>query len=143
MTSEPHVDYTLLLIGLGIISIVLVGVVLPNAMPNARGSLNYQRREHKHKLYELKQARRAAAKAKRKFENLKSRAQHVKPARLREAEEQAKDLETMVGHAKDRVMVAENHTRRIILDQYPPAKQQQLLAKYLPAEDEKTKSFTF
>lgn len=143
MTSEPHIDYTLLLIGLGIISLVLVSVVLPNAMPNATGKLNCQRREYRRTVYELKLAKKAAVKAKRTFENLRSRAQHIKPARLREAEERAKDLETMLGHAKDKVMVAENHMRRIILDQFPPAKQTRLLAKYLITQDDKTKPFSF
>jgi hypothetical protein len=36
----------------------------------------------------------------------------------------------MLGHANDKVLVAENHVRRILLDEFPPAVHQQLLKKY-------------
>ncbi len=135
MAALPFAEYTLLLIWLGIFLLVSVAVVLPNTLPTSWGRLHRQRRELRHRLYGLRQAEKAAEKAKHTHAKLKSRAQQVKPKQLREAEENAADLKTLLGHAKEDVMVAENHVRRILLDEYPPAKHQRLLKKYLPEQD--------
>jgi len=130
MDSLPFAEFAFLYIGLGIFLIILLGVVLPNIMPTPRGRLNRQRRELKHRLFERQQAEKAADKAQRDFAKLQSRAQNVQPKQLREAEGLAADMQTMLVHANDKVLVAENHVRRILLDEFPPAVHQQLLEKY-------------
>jgi signal transduction histidine kinase len=132
MDSLPFSEFAFLYIGLSIFLIIAVGVVLPNTLPTPRGRLNRQRRELKHRLYERQQAEKTADKAARDHAKLHSRAQNVQPKQLREAEEHAKDMQTMLVHANDRVLVAENHVRRILLDEFPPAIHQQLLKKYFP-----------
>ncbi len=143
MDTSAATNYTLLLIGLGIFLAVAVIVILPNLMPTARGRLNKQRRELRHRLYQHGEAQRAANRAQKKFESLNARAAKVKPMLLRECEETAEDLQTMAGHAKDKVLVAENHVRRVILDEFPPAEQPKLVEKYLPEVDPKTTPFGF
>ena len=130
MDSLPFAEFAFLYIGLGIFLIILFGVVLPNIMPTPRGRLNRQRRELKHRLFERQQAGKAAEKAQRDFTKLQSRAQNVQPKQLREAEGLAADTKTLLSHANDKVLVAENHVRRILLDEFPPAVHQQLLQKY-------------
>ena len=130
MDSLPFAEFAFLYIGLGIFLIILLGVVLPNIMPTPRGRLNRQRRELKHRLFERQLAEKAADKAQRDFAKLRSRAQNVQPKQLREAEGLASDMKTMLVHTNDKVMVAENHVRRILLDEFPPAVHQQLLKKY-------------
>ena len=130
MDSLPFAEFAFLYIGIGIFLVIAIGVVLPNTMPTARGRLNRQRRELRHRRYEHHQAEKAVAKSRREFEKLQSRAQNVQPKQLREAEGHAADMQTMLGHAHDKVLVAENHVRRILLDEFPPAKHQQLLKKY-------------
>jgi hypothetical protein len=130
MDSLPFAEFAFLYIGLGIFLIIAIGVVLPNTLPTPRGRLNRQRREVKYRLYERQQAEKVAAKAKRDFEKLRSHANDVQPKQLREAEGHAADMQIMLGHANDKVLVAENHVRRILLDEFPPALHQQLLKKY-------------
>ena len=132
MDSIPFAEFAFLYIGLSIFLVIAVGVVLPNTLPTPRGRLNRQRRELKHRIYEHQKAEKTANKAARDHAKLHSRAQDIQPKLLREAEAHAKDMQTMLGHAGDQVLVAENHVRRILLDEFPPAIHQQLLKKYFP-----------
>lgn len=136
-------NYTLLLIGLGIFTSVAIVVVLPHLLPGAMGLLYRQRRELRFRQYEYARALSDAEKARRKFESLNGRSQHVRPALLHEARETALDCRTMAGHAKDKVMVAENHLRKTIMEQYPPAVQPRMIEKYLPAREIKAMPFGF
>ena len=128
-------EYVLLLIGLGIFLGISVGVILPNILPTPRGRLNRQSRELRHRLYELQQAEKLAEKANRTFAKMKQQADRVQPNKLREAEIMAEDRKTMLGHAKDKVMAAQNHVRNVVLNEYPPVYQESLLRKYLPEQN--------
>jgi hypothetical protein len=130
MDSVPFAEFALLYLGIGIFLVVAIAVILPNIMPTPRGRLNRQRRELRHSLYERQQAERGSAKAARELVKLQARAQDVQPKLLREAEGRAQDMQIMFGRANDKVLVAENHVRRILLDEFPPATHQQLLKKY-------------
>lgn len=136
-------SYLLLIVGSAILAGVVIGVVLPNLLPTPRGALNRQRRELRHRLYELARAERSAQAAARRFSKLQRNASNVEPMKLDEAEAQAKDMQTMLGHARDKVMVAQNHLRRIILDHYPPARQEKMLRKYVPQQAGKALPFSF
>jgi len=136
-------NYTLLLIGLGIFISVAIVVVLPNILPGTMGLLHRQRRELRFRQYEYARALSNAERARRKYESLNDRSQHVRPAILDEAKETAMDCRTMEGHAKDKVMVAENHLRKTIMEQYPPAVQPRMIEKYLPAREIKSMPFGF
>ena len=130
MDSIPFGEFAFLYIGLGIFLIIVVGVVLPCVVPTPRVRLNRQRRELRHCLYERKQAEKTAEKALLDHAKLHRQAQNVQPKKLREAEERASDMQALLGHANDKVLVAENHVRRILLDEFPPANHQELLKKY-------------
>jgi len=136
-------DYVLLIVGLVILLAVAVGVVLPNVLPTPRGQLNRQRRELRHRLYELRQAERSAVRALRRHERLQRKAQTTDPQKLRLAEERAQDTKALLGHARDRVLVAENHVRRTIIDRYPPVRHQEMLSKFAPARDDRALPFSF
>ena len=124
-------EYALLLIGLGILLVVSVTVILPNILPTPRGRLNRKRRELRHRNYELQQAEKLAKKTRRSYEKLKNRAQQVKPNQLRRAQLVAEDSKTMLGHARENVVVAENRLRKTVLDEYAPVYHENLLRKYL------------
>jgi len=127
-------EYALLLIGLGIFLGISVGVILPNIIPTPRGRLNRQSRELRHRLYELQQAEKLSEKANRAYSKMKQQSDRVQPNKLREAEVMAEDRKTMLGHAKDKVMAAQNHVRNVVLNEYPPVYQESLLKKYLPEQ---------
>lgn len=143
MPASSVAEYTLLLLGSGIVLVVSVAVLLPNTLPTAWGRLHRQRRELRYRLYRFRQAEKAAERARRAHTKLQSRAQHVRPKQLRAAAENAEDLQTLLRQAKEKVAIAENHVRRILLDEYPPAKQQRLLKKYLPEQGRKNTPFRF
>jgi len=129
-------DYVLLIAGLGIFLGISIGVILPNILPTPRGRLNRQSRELRHRLYELQQAERLADKANRTYDKLKQRADRVQPNKLRDAEVMAEDRKTMLGHARDKVMAAQNHVRNVVLNEYPPVYQESLLKKHLPEQNQ-------
>ena len=130
MDSIPFSEFTLLYIGLGIFLAIAVGIILPNSIPTPRGRLNRQRRELKHRNFELNIAKKAAKKAGRDYAKLQNRSQDVQPKLLREAAEYAADMQSLLEIANDQVLVAKNHVRRILLDEFPPAIHHQLLKKY-------------
>ena len=134
-------DYLLLIVGTAILLAVLVGVVLPNVLPTPRGQLNRQRRELRHRLYELNKAEKASRLSLSNYEAMRAKAQTTSPHRLARAEQRAKDMETLLGHARDRVLVAENHLRRTIIDRYPPVHHGRMLNRFVP--DRKARPLPF
>ncbi len=93
------------------------------------------------KLGRLRQARAEYDKAVRREERLKNRvialerrADAVKPRLLQETHDKLEDTAALKKIAHDQLLVAANHVRRVILEQYPPAKQARLRARYLPED---------
>ena len=143
MDLTPFADFRLLMVGIAILLAVALTVLLPNLMPNSRGRLNRQRRELRHRHYQTRQAQEVLERASRKLARLSARANDVKPVQLQLAKDRVEDLTTMLGHARDKVLVAENHVRRILLDEYPPAKQQQMLDRFVSVSDNRALPFRF
>lgn len=94
-------------------------------------SLKQVRKDHRKSL-------RALEKAEKRVRKLMARAERVKPRVMQEAKEAAEDGTALTRILKDKVMVAENHVRRVIHEEFPPVMQEQLRNKYL-AQDEKDK----
>ena len=92
---------------------------------------------------ELRKSVRAAKKAGKKFERLLARADRVKPRVLQEAKESVEDGRALAKILNDKVIVAETHVRRIIYDEFPPEKHEQMRAKYLPQDVIDDRPFSF
>lgn len=92
---------------------------------------------------ELRKSVRAAKKAGKKFEKLLARADRVKPRVLQEAKESVEDGRALAKILNDKVIVAETHVRRIIYDEFPPEKHEQMRAKYLPQDVIDDRPFSF
>jgi len=92
---------------------------------------------------ELRKSVRAAKKAGKKFEKLLARADRVKPRVLQEAKESVEDVRALAKILNDKVIVAETHVRRIIYDEFPPEKHEQMRAKYLPQDVIDDRPFSF
>lgn len=103
------------------------------------------------RLGQLRQARAEYDKAVRREEALKNRAialerraDAVKPRLLQETHDKLEDAAALRKIAHDQLLVAANHVRRVILEEYPPAKQARLRARYLPEDGGAEKRpFTF
>ena len=110
---------------------------------SARGQL---RRARKELARERERQRKAAAvlqKAERQRMRLVQQAERVKPRLVREAGEAVEDAKALAKIAGDRVMVAENHLRRVILEEFAPARHDELRNRYLPDTRSDKKPFTF
>jgi len=92
---------------------------------------------------ELRKSVRAAKKAGKKLEKLLARADRVKPRVLQEAKESVEDGRALAKILNDKVIVAETHVRRIIYDEFPPEKHEQMRAKYLPQDVIDDRPFSF
>ncbi|HET6629583.1 MAG TPA: hypothetical protein VFG91_07395 [Woeseiaceae bacterium] len=74
---------------------------------------------------------------------LKKRAETVKPRLLQEAVGKAADAEALARIARDNVMIAEQRLRQVIHEEFAPAKQARLRAKYLPETPPDKRPFSF
>lgn len=71
------------------------------------------------------------------------RAARVKPRVLQEAKEAVEDARAMTGILNDKLMVAENNVRRVILDEFPPVRHERMRDKYLPQDEKDTRPTSF
>ncbi|HEX5764399.1 MAG TPA: hypothetical protein VFY27_02450 [Woeseiaceae bacterium] len=110
---------------------------------SARGQLRRTQKALQQERGRLEKAKAVVDKAERQKERLMRNAESVKPRLLRESAEACEDAQALVRIAADRVLVAENHLRRVILEEFPPAQHETLRSRYLPDAPEKKKPFTF
>jgi hypothetical protein len=100
------------------------------------------RRLHARRLEAARQSR-TMQRATAKLRRLQKNAGSVKPLRLQEATEAVQDAEALLKIASDQVLIAENHVRKIIVEEFPPKRHERMRRKYLPEEPENGKPFTF
>ena len=53
------------------------------------------------------------------------------------------DAEALLKIASDQVLIAENHVRKIIVEEFPPKHHERLRRRYLPGEGDDGKPFSF
>ena len=85
----------------------------------------------------------ATIKAESRLDSLLQARDKVRPSYLQEAKEALQDARALQKIADDRLLVAENHVRRIILEEFPPVKQHKLRSRYLPADLRDPRPFSF
>ena len=74
---------------------------------------------------------------------LDANAGKVKPRLLQEAKDALQDARALEKIAGDKVLIAANHVRRVIHEEFPPSRQQKLRARYLPGEEQNEGPFSF
>lgn len=88
-------------------------------------------------------ALKSAEKAERVARRLHEYADRAKPRHLQEAKDALQDARALTKIANDKILVAENHVRRVIHEEYPPVRQEALRQKYLPDPARNKKPFSF
>jgi len=83
------------------------------------------------------------AKAERIAKRLHDNADRAKPRHLQEAKEALGDARALAKIANDKVLVAENHVRRVIHEEYPPRRQEALRRQHLPSQERDKRPFSF
>jgi len=91
---------------------------------------------------EFRAARKLCKKTTARVGKLSARVGTTKPRHLQEAKEAAEDAKSLEKIASDKVQVAANHVRRVIHEEFPPVRQQQLRERYLPQDIEDGRPFT-
>jgi uncharacterized protein YlxW (UPF0749 family) len=110
---------------------------------SGRAKLHRVRRRLKAERKKQSSAEAAVARAEHRARKLGQRAETVKPRLVAEANEALEDAKALARIAHDRMLIAENHVRRVILEEFPPAKQQRLRARYLPESAPDKRPFSF
>ena len=112
-------------------------------LDSSRGRLRAARRRLLRKRREAERRLRAGERAKARLDGLVGRSESVKPVRLQEARGALQDAEALLRIASDQVLIAENHVRKIIVEEFPPKHHERLRSRYLPGEGDDGKPFSF
>ena len=127
--------------GIGVVlALVIIGnLITRTGWGQLRQNLHFLAKARKNEAKAMKAVEKAESIARKLDEN----AEQTKPRLLQEAMDALQDARALAKIAHDKLMVAENHVRRIILDEYAPVRQEALRKKYLPdpARDKKPLSF--
>lgn len=143
MTLEYLQQYWAL-VGASVVGTAVLLFVLWRAWQDSpRGRLAVARRSlHKARREARKRAWKAQSLATRLGE-LEAMSESVRPIRLQEAAEAVQDAEALLKIAADQVLIAENHVRKIIVEQFPPKRHERMRSRYLPDERADGRPFTF
>ena len=110
---------------------------------SSRGQLRANNRRLTRAINESRKAQQDLDRATEHLKKLQANATRVKPRLVTEAEDALADARALLKIANDQVLVAENHVRRVIHEEFPPAGHDSLRRKYLPSEKDDGKPFTF
>ena len=122
---------------------VLVFVAVTIFRNSSSGQLRRVRVVLKDALRDGDKAAAQSKKALKKIQRLDAKSSSTKPRLLTEAKELLDDSRALEKVAQDKVLVAENHVRRVILEEFPPNTHEKMRAKYLPSDTRDDKPFSF
>ena len=118
------------ILGSGILTFVLVRLY----RESDRGQLGNRVRTLQGGYKEVARAQKGLDKASERLDELRKNASTVKPRRVEEAGEAMQDARMLLNNANDQVLIAEKNVRQLILDEFPPNRQDVLRGKYLAAD---------
>ncbi len=124
-----------------VIAIVLIIPIL--LKQTARSKLNKVLSDLKETQKELRKTARASNKTEKKLQKMLANIERVKPRELQEAKDAVDDGKALTKILSDKMMIAQNHVRRVIHDEFPPAKHDRMRAKYLPQDVKENRPFQF
>ncbi|HEX7720009.1 MAG TPA: hypothetical protein VF389_09395 [Woeseiaceae bacterium] len=143
MSVDGWQEHWALMLGVVIAVCIAIVVFAHSLKATAHSRLRRSRKELRAKRRAFDKAESVVEAAERKSERLHERAERAKPRHLHEADEALADARALAKIAHDQVLVAENHLRRIIVEEYPPARQARLRARYGVEEVPDKRPFTF
>ena len=143
MDSELLKSNWALLVAVGIGLIIVLVVLLQLIRRSAWGQLRETRRTLAEARQDEARTLRAVEKAERIARRLHEQAEKTKPRHVQEAKEVLEDARMLAKIANDKVLIAENHVRRVIHEEYPPVQQERLRKKYLPEQAPDKRPFSF
>ncbi len=124
-------------------SIIIMLIVIQLIKRSAGGQLRQTLKTLAKARLDEEKARKSVEKAERITRRLHENADRAKPRHLQEAKEALEDARALAKIANDKILIAENHVRRVILEEFPPIKHEAMREKYLPNAARDQKPFTF
>ncbi len=124
-------------------SIIIVIIVIQLIKRSAGGQLRQTLKTLAKARQDEAKARKSVERAERVARRLHENADRVKPRHLQEAKDALQDARALAKIANDKILIAENHVRRVILEEFPPIKHDAMREKYLPNAARDQKPFTF
>jgi len=143
MTLDFLSRYWALVIASVLFTAITLFVLFRLYTESAKGQLGARIRDLQTRYREHDKAERAATRAERKLAKLSSKSASVKPRHLEEARGALEDARALQKIAADQVLIAENHVRKVIVEEYPPKRQEALRIEYLRSEEGHRKPFSF
>jgi hypothetical protein len=126
------------------VGLVIVVLVLRHVVAgSAAGQLRRTRTRLAAERRNLRRATLVVARAENRLRELEARVDKVKPRHRQESREALEDATALAKIAQDKVLIAENHVRRVILEEFPPSEHQRLRAKCLPEALPDKRPFSF
>lgn len=119
--------------------VFVMHLIRRSAWGQLRKTLNTLAAARQHEAKALK----SVAKTERIARRLHAQADRAKPRHVQEAKEALEDARALAKIANDKVLIAENHVRRVIHEEYPPVRQGRLRNKYLPEHASDKRPFSF
>jgi septal ring factor EnvC (AmiA/AmiB activator) len=132
-----------LVLAVVVASVAMIVVIAGVMRRSARGQLKRVRADFRKAQKSRDKAATTAEKLQRRLAKLGANADKVKPRLLQEAKDALQDARALEKIAHDRVLVAGNHLRRVINDEFPPAQQQKLRDRYMSVEERDKGPFSF
>jgi len=137
-----HSDWAVWL-ALGSLAIAIALMIPILVKRTSRSKLNKVLSDLNETQKELRKTARVSDKAEKKLQRMLANIERVKPRELQEAKDAVDDSKALTKILSDKMMVAQNHVRRVIHDEFPPSKHERLRARYLPQDVEDGRPFQF
>jgi len=123
--------------------IIVVLIVIQLIKRSAGGQLRQTMRALTKARQDEAKAMKAVEKAEHIARRLHDNVDRAKPRHVQEAKEALQDARTLAKIANDQILIAENHVRRVIVEEFSPVKHEAMRQKYLPDAARDKKPFTF
>ena len=125
--------------------VALVVLVTLSALrrESAGGKLNAVLKGHNEANRQLRKGQNAVRKTERRLSRLSAKKDSVKPRVMQEARDAVDDAHALLKILEDRAAVEANHVRRVIYEEFPPARHEAMRARYLPQDVADNRPFSF
>jgi len=143
MTPDYLQQHWALVIASVLATAVLLFVIFRLYQRSARGQLQARVRDLRQCEQRARAAARAADKAASRLARLRDRADSTKPRHVDEVSGQLADAKALYKIATDQVLIAQNHVRKVIVEEFPPKRHDEMRNRYLPQLLDNEKPFKF
>lgn len=143
MNADLFADHWALILAIVPAAVALILVLKSLMSRTAGGQLRRVLGEYRKAEKAMELSTKRVAKAVRRVEKMTSNSGTVRPRLLQEAREAAEDARALAKIASDKAQIAANHVRKVIHEEFPPAKQKRLRQKYLPQDEADGRPYTF